>query len=74
MFLRAYETTTHRTVPSLFFWDLYMATWALEGVDRWVTGYHDLGRTDVTAEVARTRLDRFVNDALARATGASDEP
>jgi aminoglycoside phosphotransferase (APT) family kinase protein len=67
IFLSAYEAASGRTIPDLFFWDLYMATWALPSIEEYLGGYHDLGRTDLTIEVARARLDRFVVDALARA-------
>jgi len=68
-FVRAYEAAAGCGARDLFFWDLRIAVWAIEGIDRWVNSYHDLGRTDVTAELARARLDRFIDDALALADG-----
>jgi aminoglycoside phosphotransferase (APT) family kinase protein len=66
-FLRAYEATTGRSLDKLFFWDLYMATRAMEELEHWISGYHDLGRTDITLGIARDRLARFTTAALARA-------
>jgi hypothetical protein len=68
--LRTYEAATGLPVPRLFFWDLYMATWATMSLDEWLKGYHDLGRTDLLIEEARTRLAWFTDDALARAEAA----
>jgi aminoglycoside phosphotransferase (APT) family kinase protein len=73
-FLRAYQAAAGRTIRDLFFWDLYTATWAMGEVEHWVAGYHDLGRTDVKVEDARTRLARFTAAALARSDRGSGEP
>jgi hypothetical protein len=43
-FTVAYLATSGRTLCRLFFWELYMATWAIESVEEWVKGYNDLGR------------------------------
>jgi aminoglycoside phosphotransferase (APT) family kinase protein len=67
LFLQTYQAAAGRTVTHLYFWELLNGAWALEGVEHWIEGYHDLGRTDVAAAVARTRLERFVTNALARA-------
>jgi len=66
-FLRAYEAASGQPVARLAFWDLYMTTWATTGLDVWLKGYHDLGRTDLSIGEARARLARFTEDALARA-------
>jgi aminoglycoside phosphotransferase (APT) family kinase protein len=63
-FLLAYLAATEEPVRQLFFWELYIAASALEDVEHWVEGYHDLGRTDVTPDVARDRLERFAETAL----------
>jgi aminoglycoside phosphotransferase (APT) family kinase protein len=68
--LRAYQQASGRSLSRLFFWELYMATWAIESVEGWVKGYHDLGRTDLAPAEARARLERFAAGALARATDA----
>jgi hypothetical protein len=51
----------------LFFWELFIAAMALESVEHWIDGYHDLGRTDVTPEAGRARLEQFVSAALTQA-------
>jgi len=69
----AYEAATGRVVRDLFFWDLNVVAWALGDVDKYVAGYHDLGRRDITVEDARDRLAGFAADALARADSALGE-
>jgi aminoglycoside phosphotransferase (APT) family kinase protein len=66
LFLRTYLDVSTRKIGRIWFWELYVATWAIENVEHWVEGYHDLGRTDVAPELARARLERFTEDALAR--------
>ena len=66
-FLRAYEAASGRTVPQLFFWDLLVATWGLTDLERWLSAYHGLGRTDITPKLMRSRLRGFIADALDRA-------
>ena len=63
-FLLAYLAAAGEPVRQLFFWELYIAASALEDVEHWVDGYYDLGRTDVTPEIARDRLERFAERAL----------
>ena len=70
LFLPAYQAATGRSFADLFFWDLYMVAWSLEGIEQWVVGYRDLGRTDMTVELARARLARFTADAFQRASEA----
>ena len=67
LFLQTYLAVSGRAVNHLAFWDLFNAAWALEGVEHWIEGYHDLGRTDVTAAVARARLERLASGARAQA-------
>lgn len=69
-FTAAYAAASGQPIQRLFFWDLYAAAWALESLDEWVTGYHDLGRTDLPLAEARARLARFVADVLERAARA----
>lgn len=66
-FREAYEAAAGHPLPDLPFWELYAVSVALPEAENWVRGYHDLGRTDVTAEVARERLTLFAQAALARA-------
>jgi aminoglycoside phosphotransferase (APT) family kinase protein len=63
-FLRAYRAASGHPIRRRFFWELFMASWAIESLDEWVKGYHDLGRTDLTVVEARARLERFVARAL----------
>jgi aminoglycoside phosphotransferase (APT) family kinase protein len=69
-FVREYEAASGRISRHLFFWELFIASMAIENVEHWIEGYHDLGRIDVTAEEAQARLERFVTEALARAADA----
>jgi aminoglycoside phosphotransferase (APT) family kinase protein len=66
-FLHAYEKAAGWRVPQLFFWDLLGAARALPDPVKWLPGYHDLGRTDITPELMRARLRTFASDALVRA-------
>ena len=68
-FLRAYEAAAGRRLADVFFWDLCGAVPALPDPAKWLPGYHDLGRTDLTPAAMRARLDGFVAAALGRATG-----
>jgi aminoglycoside phosphotransferase (APT) family kinase protein len=70
-FLAAYEGAAGRPFPDLAFWDLLGATIAMPDPERWLPGYHDLGRRDVTPELMQTRLRAFIADALSRAAGAA---
>ena len=72
LFLGSYLAASARGVNHLAFWDLFVASGAIEDVDHWVEGYHDLGRTDVTGAVARARLERFAAEALAEAANLGD--
>ena len=71
-FLRTYLAASARTIYHLAFWELYVASGALEDVEHWVEGYHDLGRTDVAPDLARARLERFTSEALVRADHLGD--
>lgn len=69
VFLRAYEAAAGGQIPQLHIWDLLGATAALPDPERWLPGFHELGRGDLTPELVRERLSAFVTDALARAGG-----
>lgn len=69
-FLAAYQEMTGRALRWLFFWELVMAFWAIENVEEWVKGYVDLGGVALAPGEARTRLERFAREALARAAQA----
>jgi aminoglycoside phosphotransferase (APT) family kinase protein len=66
LFLQTYLAASARSLHDLSFWEVYVASAALEDVEHWVEGYHDLGRTDVAPDVARSRLERFIAEALAQ--------
>jgi aminoglycoside phosphotransferase (APT) family kinase protein len=65
-FLRAYEAAAGMRVPQLHVWDLLGAAPALPDVERWLPGFHELGRRDMTTPMVRERLAAFIEDALAR--------
>lgn len=69
VFLRAYEAAAGWRVPQLHFWDLMGAAAALPDPERWLPGFHELGRNDLTPALVRERLAAFVADALTRAGG-----
>jgi aminoglycoside phosphotransferase (APT) family kinase protein len=71
-FLHAYEAAAGRGVPDLAYWDLLGAARALPDPVKWLPGYHDLGRTDITPELMRDRLRAFVRDALARSEATAN--
>lgn len=70
LFLHCYEEASGIRVSQLFFWDLLGATHALPDPARWVAGYHDLGRMDLSVDLVRARLRAFIAGALARAAAA----
>jgi aminoglycoside phosphotransferase (APT) family kinase protein len=67
VFLRAYERALGRPVPHLAFWDLLGVTLALPDPRKWLPGYLDLDRADITPDTMRARLRAFIAAALARA-------
>jgi aminoglycoside phosphotransferase (APT) family kinase protein len=64
-FLVAYESVASRRVGALSFWDLHAVSKAFPDVVRWLPGYHDLGRTDITPELMVERHQEFIGRALA---------
>jgi aminoglycoside phosphotransferase (APT) family kinase protein len=50
------------------FWDLVSVLPAFRWLDDWVSGYHEVGRTDLTNELARERFESFIRSALERST------
>jgi aminoglycoside phosphotransferase (APT) family kinase protein len=65
-FLRAYEAAAGMRIPHLHVWDLLGATVAMPDPERWLPGFHELGRTDLTADLVGERLTAFIDDALTR--------
>ncbi len=66
-FLRHYERIVGRRIEALAFWDLLAVARALPDVERWLPGYHDFGRTDISPALARKRHRAFIAQALSRA-------
>ena len=54
-------------MPHLAFWDLLGVTLALPDPRKWLPGYLDLDRADITPDTMRARLRAFIAAALARA-------
>jgi aminoglycoside phosphotransferase (APT) family kinase protein len=73
LFLEAYEQKTGARVANLAFWDLLAALRAMPNPERWLPGYHGLGRDDISAEDMRRGLDGFVRDALRRIVSEHEE-
>lgn len=69
-FLRAYESAAGMRIPQLHVWDLLGATVAMPDPERWLPGFHELGRTDLTPAIVRERLAAFIDDALRRSGAA----
>ena len=46
------------------FWDLIGVLPAFRWLSDWVVGYHEVGRTEITDDVACERLESFVRKAL----------
>jgi aminoglycoside phosphotransferase (APT) family kinase protein len=67
-FLDAYETAAGRPVANVELWDLFTLCRAYQTVETWVPNYRDLGRTDLTADVLRTRHTSWTRQCLRRWT------
>lgn len=65
-FLRHYERIVGRRIEALAFWDLLAVARALPDVERWLPGYHDFGRTDISPTLMRKRHRAFIAQALAK--------
>lgn len=59
-----YERATGARPRQLFIWDLLAAATALAYLGQYLTGYHDLGRTDLTPALVRARLRSLIGRAL----------
>ncbi len=66
VFLQAYQDFSGLKVADVREWDLRAGAWADSAVETWAPNYTGIGRTDVTPEVLRARLDDW-NGALLRA-------
>lgn len=65
-FLQAYEAAAEMPVQQLHVWDLLGATVAMPDPERWLPGFHELGRTDLSPDTMREGLAAFIDDALTR--------
>ena len=53
-------------VRAVAFWDLVASLPAFRWLDEWVAGYREVGRSELTDELARERFTSFVRAALRR--------
>ena len=65
-FLAAYEATIGAPVPDLAFRDLLASLSAMPDPGEWEPGYTDLGVTDLSPQLVRTRLRRWIAAGLDR--------
>lgn len=57
LFLAEYERLLGRSISDIHAWDVQAAALAHDRVETWLPNYHGIGRTDMTAELLRERLD-----------------
>lgn len=57
VFLREYERLLGRPISDIAVWDVQAAALAHDRVETWLPNYVGIGRTDMTAELLRERLD-----------------
>jgi aminoglycoside phosphotransferase (APT) family kinase protein len=62
-FLARYEARRGE-VRSIAFWDLVSTLPAFRWLDDWVVGYREVGRSEITDDLARGRLASFLHKAL----------
>lgn len=58
-FLDEYESLLDRRITDIHAWDLHAAASAIERVETWLPNYLGIGRTEMTAELLRHRLDEW---------------
>lgn len=66
LFLHAYSAAGGQPVLQLPLWDALVAWQSLPHWDRWLPPYHEMGRSDLSAAVQRSRLDTFIDASLAQ--------
>ncbi|UVI36552.1 phosphotransferase family protein [Brevibacterium spongiae] len=59
IFLAEYERLLGRRISDISAWDVQAAARAHDRVETWLPNYHGIGRTDITAEDLRHRLDAW---------------
>jgi aminoglycoside phosphotransferase (APT) family kinase protein len=58
-FLDEHEHLLGRRITDIHAWDLHAAASAIDRVETWLPNYHGIGRTEITAELLRHRLDEW---------------
>lgn len=58
-FLAEYERLLGKPIDDISAWDVQAAARAHDRVETWLPNYLEIGRTDITAEVLRERLDTW---------------
>jgi aminoglycoside phosphotransferase (APT) family kinase protein len=66
MFAAAYEDARGDKLRDLALWDLAASVQAYPDAALWLPGWVDAGRTDLTADLVRARLEQFVDGAFLR--------
>jgi aminoglycoside phosphotransferase (APT) family kinase protein len=64
-FTRAYEVAIGRSLTDMWFWDLSASLRPLAEPRAWLSGYEQLGRTDLSLGATVRLLRRFIERALA---------
>ena len=62
--LRARYEARRGPLHAMAFWDLIANLSAFRWLSDWVVGYHEVGRSELTDELARERMESFVRAAL----------
>ncbi|MFI0374405.1 phosphotransferase family protein [Actinomadura sp. 1N219] len=65
-FTNAYQEAAGKPIPDLPLWDVFALTNSHHAVETWLPNYHDLGRTDLTAEDLRKRHTAWTDRRLPR--------
>lgn len=63
-FLQMYEQHSGKHVPDIHAWDVLAAAHADPHVESWDVNYRGIGRSDITADRLRQRLDCWISDLL----------
>lgn len=63
-FLDSYQAASGTALPEPLLWDLWAIARSYQNVESWVPNYHDLGRTDLTANELRKRHTLWTQHCL----------
>lgn len=66
-FLEAYQVSAAERLPDMWYFDLFRGLRALFSYERWLSGYHDLGLTQLSPSNCGERLREFLIRALREA-------